>query len=62
MDKGVIEGENTVLGTTQSKGTIRVERKGRNEFTWVGKSEDGEDADLAFTRVENPQRQKKAEK
>ena len=64
MDKGVIEGERVnVVEGKELKGKIRVERMGRDEFTYSVKSADGQDAVLHFRKAEKPKGRKgKAQK
>ncbi len=58
-DRGIIEGELTgVENGKEIKTKATVERKGREEFTYISQTVDGEPIELVFRKIEEPKRAK----
>ena len=56
-DRGIIEGELTgVENGKEIKTKTKVERKGREEFTYISETVDGEPIEIVFRRIEEPKR------
>jgi len=63
VDEGTIEGERSgVFDGENIAGTIKAERKGRDEFDWEVSQKNGGKVKFRFRRAEPPQRREKVEK